>query len=990
MGTAVAVVAASVTAIVAGSGAAAQAQPAATSLYIVQMAGAPLATYTGTEAGLAATAPASGSKLDAGSPAARAYRTLLASRRNDLLRRQGIQTPQVYQYSTVFNGFAIQLTAAQALKMRQDGGVVNVWKNRLVSSQTFTTPTFVGLDGKNGAWKKEFGDPKRAGEGVIIGVIDSGLWPENPSFGPLPTPRPDQTIIDAKWHGTCDPGVEAPVACNNKVIGARWFNAGNLSHANPNEYDSPRDFFGHGSHTAGTAGGDFGVTATINGNVAGVLSGMAPAARLAIYKVLYADAADARSVGSTADIVAAINQAVEDGVDVINFSVGDDVDQFGPDELSFLNAASAGVFISAAAGNAGPGAGTVDNAMPWETTVAAGTHDRSYSASVTLGNGATYQGVGLGAAVASSPLVYAGSAALPGANPTEAAQCVSSGRLDPAKVTGKIVLCDRGNNARVDKSLAVQQAGGVGMILRNLTPNSLNADYHLVPTVHVDQVAGAAIRTYADTPGATASLGAGKQITVEAPQVAAFSSRGPSPSSRGDLLKPDIMAPGVDVVAAVAPPNHNGNLWDTDSGTSMATPHVAGIAALLISKHPNWSPMAVKSALMTTASVTDNQRKAIGDQATGAKGTPLDFGAGEVTAGPAFDPGLVYDSGPTQWLQYSCGIGVHLIAGNGSDVCDTVGTVDPSDFNSPTVAVGDLAGTQTLTRTVTNVDDRAGVYVAKVSAPKGFTVKVSPPALVLPPHRSATFKVTIKRTTAPLGEYGFGSLTWVGIGNHQVRSTIAVRPVALAAPDEAAGSGASGSAALSVRAGYAGTLTATGFGLAASAPTHFSLTQNPATPFDPDAPAETGSTGEVGLTVPVGTKVARVATFAADYPAGTDIDLYVYAQDADGTLTLVDLSAGGTADEKVTLTEPGQYVVFVDLFAAVSASPVDVVLNSWVVPSANAGNLTVAPASQTASVGAALTVTASWSGLAPGRYLGLVEYGDGTQTIGSTVLSVTS
>lgn len=975
-------------AVAAGSAAAAPAgQPA--ELYVVQVKGAPVGTYEGGEAGLTATRPGPGQKIDPNAAPVRRYRDHLRAERASVLQTAKVDAGRkVYDYYTAFNGFAIKLTATEATKMRSTPGVVNVWKNRLHTAQTVSTPEFLGLAGRAGVWQKQFGGVKRAGAGVIVGVLDSGYWPENPSFGPIGRPT-DQRIIDAKWRGTCVAGVESPVACNNKVIGARWFNAAGLSQANPGEFDSPRDFFGHGSHTASTAAGNNGVAATINGTAAGRVSGMAPAARLAIYKVLYANAAGTQSVGSTVDIVAAINQAVEDGVDVINYSIGDGVDQFGPEELAFLNAATAGVFVSAAAGNTGPGAGTVDNAMPWQTTTAAGTHDRSSTKTVTLGNGQTFDGVGVGSGAGPAPLVDAALSGQAGAEPAAAARCTSGGILDPAKVTGTIVLCVRGVNDRLDKSRAVQQAGGVGMVLYNPTANSLNADYHFVPSIHIDHVAGPVVKAYAATAGATATITAERVVKARAPQVAGFSARGPSPASNGDLLKPDIMAPGVDVVAAVAPPTSAGNLWGTQSGTSMATPHVTGVAALLISKYPRWSPMAVKSALMTTATTVDNERGAIGDQATGAAATPLEFGAGQLTPKPAFDPGLVYDSGPVQWLQYSCGIGVHLTLTGGQDSCDVVGTRDPSDFNSPTLAVGDLAGKQTLTRTVTNVTKRWSVYRAKVTAPAGFTVKVSPSFLLVPPGRSASFKVTLTRTTAPFGQYAFGSLIWVD-GKHSVRSTIAVQPVALAAPGEVSGTGASGSTALAVTPGFTGTLTAAGYGLVADTVSTLSLTPDPATPFNPDAPATSARTGSVPVTVPAGTRLARVATFAADYPAGTDIDVYVFSKAADGALTLAAQSAGGTAEESVTLTEPGDYVVFVDLFASPVAGPVATRLHTWQVGAANAGNLTVTPASQAATTGVPASVTVGWSGLTAGRsYLGLVEYGDGGQPVGETVVSVT-
>ena len=975
----------------AAAGGAAQAQPAASSsLYIVQMAGSPLATYAGHVSGFAATRPAAGHQLNAHSHNATAYSSHLRSAQNTVLSRAGISDSTVaYHYTTVLNGVAAKLTQVQAAKLQATPGVVNLWKSRTVKVQSDPTKDFLGLTGSKGVWQKQFGGDANAGNGVIIGDLDTGFWPESPSWKPLPEPRSDDAAIAAKFHGTCQPGADnrayPPVTCNNKVIGARYFDAAGLSNRNPGEFKSPRDFDGHGDHTASTAAGDLVKNITVNGiGGLGDAEGVAPGARVAVYKVLYEAADNSTSQGSDVDIVAAINQAVADGVDVINFSVGDDVDSFGPEELAFLNAASAGVFVSAAAGNAGPGASTVDNAMPYETTDAAGSFDQAFTKTLTLGNGATYTGIGVGAAVPSSPLIDSANAGLPGQDGT---LCVS-GTLDPAKVTGKIVLCQRGVNARLDKSLAVKEAGGVGMILWNPSPNSLDADFHSVPSIAVDTPTGQAVKAYiAGTANPTASLTAGAPTKVEAPEVAGFSSRGPSPSSGGDLLKPDIMAPGVSVIAAVAPPNHNGNLYDVESGTSMATPHIAGVAALLLSKHPNWSPMEVKSAMMTTASTKTTLGNPIA-------GTPFDFGSGEVEPAAAFDPGLVYNSSEADWLQYLCGIGVNLGLSNGATSCGTFGAIDPSDLNYPTISIGALAGSQTVTRTVTDVSGKPGNYKLHAAAPAGFRVSVSTDHFVIQPGGQKTYTVTITRTTAPLNAYAFGSLTWTDQRGHSVRSTIAIKPVALAAPASASGSGTSGSTNVSLQTGYDGTLTATAQGLVESTVTPTSLTADPTGSFNPGAPATSARTGRVDTTVPAGTKVAQFATFASDYPAGTDVDLYLYRVNG-GSLVQVGQSSGGTASENITLTNPtaGTYALFVDLFAA-PGSPngtLTVMPNAWVLPPTNAGNFTATPASQSVTSGGQYTVQLDWTGLAAnGRWLGRVEYGDGTNVIGSTLVSVNS
>jgi subtilisin family serine protease len=975
----------------------AQQDTSGTDTYIVQVEGAPIASYTGDVPGLAATKPPKGSKVDTRSAAATAYRAHLQAERSDVLRKADLASrATVYNYDVVLNGFAVKLTASEATRLQHTSGVLRVWKSEIFKTDTISTPSFLGLDGSSGVWDQQFGDPAHAGEGVIVGVLDTGFWPESPSFAPLPEPRPDAATIAAKWHGVCDAGSDPNpshrVACNNKVIGARWFNAAGLSNSVPDEFLSPRDRNSHGSHTASTAAGDHGAPAVINGLSVGAASGMAPAARLAIYKIGWQQP-DGTASGSTEDIAAAIDTASADGVDVINLSFSGSLRFIvDPVEIGFMFAADAGVFVANSAGNSGPTASTVAHNSPWLTTVAASTHDRNFIRTATLGNGTTFTGPGVGPGVSTSPLVYSANVAAAGATPTQARLCFSGGSLDPAKVAGKIVACDRGGNARTDKSLAVKQAGGVGMILMNVSPNSLNADFHFVPTIHVSEVDRATILSYISSAGAgaTASLSAATQVKVEAPAMAAFSSTGPALAGGGDLLKPDITAPGVDVIAAVSPPGDNGNSYDAFSGTSMSSPHIAGIAALLASKNPDWSPMTIKSALMTTASQTDNAGKPIAGP-TGGNATPLNFGSGHVTPAEAFDPGLVYDSGLTDWVRYGCGIGQFQLVFAPS-VCTSFGSIDPSNLNYPTLAVGALAGSKTLTRTVTNVTvDVAGIYDVQIQTPPGTTVTVSPTHLVIPPGKSATYTVKITRTTATLGSYTFGSLTWVekkgnSPHNHAVRSNIAVRPVAIAAPSEISVSGTSGSSAQSLLPGYTGTLTATPHGLAADSDTAVGLAGTN-TNFNSAAPAAGPAVAKVTVNVPAGSRLARFATFAADYPPGMDVDEYVYTA---GTATLVGVSNGPTAEESVTLTAAGSYDIYVVVFAQPGGATgaVTVQQHAFVVPAA-ASSLSATPASQSVTTAVPATVTLGWSGLTAGtRYLGVVDYGDGTNTIGSTIVAV--
>jgi hypothetical protein len=342
-----ALAAGAVTLAVTTAGAAqAEAPSTGTQLYLVQVAGAPVASYNGDVAGLAATRPVEGKKVDPNSSATKAYRSHLRDTQRATLAKANIaESKRTKEYGITFNGYAAKLTQGEANRLAQTKGVLRIWKNEILTSDTTTTPAFLGLSGPTGVWAKQFGNVGNAGEGIIVGDIDSGFWPENASFGALPEPRSDAATIAAKFHGTCDVGTEEKVTCNNKVLGARYYNASGLQQ--DYEFNSPRDYNGHGTHTASTAAGDNNVPATINGGSVGTVSGMAPAARLAIYKVLWHNAVTGSANAGTADLVAAIDDAVADGVDVINYSIsGSSLYVVDPVEIAFLSAAAAGVFVA--------------------------------------------------------------------------------------------------------------------------------------------------------------------------------------------------------------------------------------------------------------------------------------------------------------------------------------------------------------------------------------------------------------------------------------------------------------------------------------------------------------------------------------------------------------------------------------------------------------------------------------------------------------------
>jgi len=440
-----------------------------------------------------------------------------------------IGAPIIARYSTVYNGFAAQLTDAQVQLLLAHPDVVAVHPDEQRKLETISTSAFLGLSAPGGVWSQTVNGVAVKGEDIVIGVVDGGVWPESPSYadqvnGGVPVFSGGVQVYGsapAGWAGICQTGEGFTAGqCNNKLIGARYFNAGFLASGLPKhwtEFYSPRDSVGgptghggHGSHTSSTAGGNSNAPVTLAGIALGGASGMAPRARIAVYKVCYTfvnpaatDGTGSQNTCFTSDSVSAIDRAVADGVHVINYSIsGDQTSVNDPVEQAFLRAAQAGVFVATSAGNSGPGQ-AVAHVSPWLTTVAASTHSRAFSADATLGNAAKYTGASVNTtAVNNKTVVVAEDNVLPGA--TDPSLCFSNpASLDPAKVAGKVVVCTRGTNARVDKSLAVLNAGGIGMILAD-NGSGLVAEVHSVPSVHVTTFDGNAIKAYVQSSGAAA------------------------------------------------------------------------------------------------------------------------------------------------------------------------------------------------------------------------------------------------------------------------------------------------------------------------------------------------------------------------------------------------------------------------------------------------------------------------------------------------------
>ncbi|WP_170286227.1 S8 family serine peptidase [Nocardioides rubriscoriae] len=948
--------------------------------YVVVLKAAPAASYDGSNRRFAATRAAGGQQFRADSAATRAYTTYLRRTQDALAGKVGATARE--HYTIALNGFAARLTGPQATRLSQDKSVLLLAEDALLKKDTWNTPTFLGLDGPGGAWTAHGSNRKNAGGGIVVGDIDSGYWP-GPSFSGAPLSTAPVTKWDitmdgdgntrmekldgSVFRGQCETGQAFTTSnCTSKVIGARYYPDAYLDQTAPedrpdSEYISPRDGSGHGSHTASTAAGGVTGPVSVEGRTFGTVSGMAPAAKLAIYKVCFENVDPDLSGCATSASLAAIDDAVADGVDVINYSISGAQDTvLDAVELAFEGAAEAGVFVAASAGNSGPTAATVAHNSPWLTTVAAGTHV-NFEATIVLADGNTLvpdKIVGasiIGAPVGRRPIVTAEASVVAGGDAADARIC-GPDTLDPAKVADKIVVCYRGTYDRVAKSAEVERAGGAAMILVNPTPNSLDADFHAVPTVHISDTDGATLADFlatATAPTALFSPGNKTSDVTPLPQVAGFSSRGPALAQDGDILKPDITAPGASVLAAVAPPSNQGRAYDLYSGTSMSAPHITGLAAFLLGVHPEWTPMQIKSAMMTTASKMKN--------ATGGNSSDVfATGAGQVDPKKFFDPGLFVTETGRGWRGF--------ITGQGLDT--GVPAVEAKDLNLPSFADGGVAGSTTITRSFRA--SRVGTWKISSYLP-GFTVTPSVAKVVSKRVNDVVdVTFTFTRTTAPLGTYAKGTITLAG--PTLVRMPVAMRPVLVDAPTSVTGTGGTGSVEVPVTAGFTGTLDLTATGLVAPSAGSYS-DAIPVGEFYYDC-----------WTVTPGT--TRAAIFDVDAVDDTaDLDLTVYsasACDFAAIDAIAGTSATGSADERVVIADPDHpvYITEVAGYAAgQGGAPIAFSNASYDVGGGTAvGDLTVAPDPLPVTQAEDTSYTASWTGLVPNRYFGLVDYAGSTDT----------
>lgn len=977
-----------------------QAPPVASKsgVYIAIMELQPVIAYGGGIQGMEPTKPGKGGKVNPNSAHVKKYEALLEQQQNAAAAAVGINpADKLHSYTFALNGFAAKMTPAQAEALAAQPGVAVVLPDELRQPMTDASPAFLGLTAAGGAYARGI-----TGENVVVGIIDTGIWPEHPSFAdngsyaPLALPNGP---IPCEFGNTAHHPADAPFTCNNKLLGARQMLATYRAvlGAEAHEFDSARDDDGHGTHTASTAAGNAGIQAQIFGVPRGTVSGIAPRARVIAYKGL------GELGGFTSDLAAAIDQAVTDGVDVINYSIGSSSFAIGADDLAFLFAADAGVFVATSAGNSGPGASTIGSpaAVPWLTSVGASTHNRGFISDITVSgpgtppSGVWGQSVTDNAPVQNYRLVDAASVG-GGANP----RCLSAFAPGTFQATDA-VLCNAYNFgvARTTLVRNVLVGGGGAVILHNSpVVNITPTDNHVLPTVHVLADVGQPLKDYiAANPGAvtvTFSPSAARyeeqDARVRANVMTSFSSRGPNGLSP-DIIKPDVTAPGFSILAGASPVHSNtaaqGQLFQAIMGTSMSSPHVAGIFALVKQARPDWSPAMAKSALMTTA----YQDVLNHDFQTPAN--PFAMGAGHVNPGgkankgSLFEPGLVYDAGFNDYLGFLCDASPNVFANPAASCAALAGAgiaTQAVNLNLASIAVSNLPGSVTVRRTVTSVASDNGwrEYSVSAQAPDGYSVTVDPPTLRLKRGDRATFSVTITNVSAPAGEWRFGSLTWRDkTGHFDVRSPIAVRGSLFQAPEAISGSGESGTASFDVRFGYTGAYSAAAHGLVAATVTSDNVQQDPDQNFSPGDGFSNAHTFNLS-----GAAFFRIRMPPEATEADADLDIFVFNPGGQ----LVASSTNGGTDEQIDIANPadGTWTVFVHGWQAPGGDS-DYDMYSWAISATPGGNLSIVSAPTSATVGTVETINLSWSGATVGQWhLGAVSHTGPSGLMGLTLVEV--
>ena len=731
--------------------------PQARGTFIVTFREPALAAYRGELPGLAVPkrrlSPGGRERLDVKSAEAQNYvghlRRQQSQWERQIARAIGAPLPVRMRMQHALNAIVVDMSNAQAERVARLPGVLRVEPERLLTLSTDVGPRLIGVepvwDGSNPGAPAGY-----RGEGMVVGIIDTGINFGSPSFAatdPVDGYVHVNPLGAGTFRGSCAPGGADVGRCNAKLIGGYDFVCGPPTNqcGQPDTREEPGfgDTDGHGTHVAATAAGNR--RDVIYNSTPLRISGVAPRANIIAYDACYVIVSTGRGSCPSSATSASINQVVADGiVDVINYSISGGTSPWS-DTVSqaFLNAVGAGVYVAAAAGNAGPNAGTLSHYQPWVSTTAAAQHGRGGFGVLFSVTGPSTVPSNLIGIVANQST---GGAQLTASIPPTTPLRISAG-IDTANdgcaafpanaFSGAIAVIRRGSCNFTDKIANAANAGAVTVIIANNQAGTVipSTPGSALPAFSVSQAEGDAIRNFgnANPTTATAQISyppVGLPNTADA--LGSFSSRGPAGSF--DLIKPDITAPGVNILAAYAGTTLTGSeqVIDILSGTSMASPHNAGAALLVRQARPSWTPSEVKSAMMMTATT----QVYLEDQITLAG--PHARGSGRVRIGPAINAGLVLNETVTNYQAANPSTG-----GN------------PAALNLPTLADATCANSCSFTRTFRNARTYGSLWRVQLQGLNGTVQSL----LWVPMGGTASLPVTINTTGLPAnGSWNFGSL----------------------------------------------------------------------------------------------------------------------------------------------------------------------------------------------------------------------------------------
>lgn len=758
--------------------------------YIVRLRDSAVANYQGEIPGFKATSPqhiqstsqAKGTgktgnvKLNAAAPEVKNYVSFLKVKQERFLTSAsaaiGTQLEPLTTYQYALNGIAVRMTQAQAIKMAELPEVIYIERERIEQLETDVSQALIGSPK---VWDGSATGTKAMGEGVVVAIIDSGINSDHASFADIGGDGYDHTnpLGQGIYIGDCK--TDFASMCNDKLIGVRSYpeitdiyDDEKIFGATPPAKNG-EDYGGHGSHVASTAAGNIlldvpyvdGEVGKLEGDgiATGLkfaqISGVAPHANIIAYQICRpGDAGDKYSGCPTVPILKAIDDAIKDGVDVINFSISGGGNPWNSaTEQGFLAARNAGIFAAVAAGNTRPATATsaaitqspysTPKNAPWYTSVANSTHNREVVRELEF-NGKTFEFT-------------------PGSGPVQTEVVkglpVFAGSVDATNVEGckvfpadafkdKIAVIKRGTCDFTTKVSGALAAGAKAVIVYNRDGEGndrlkmASLETLNIPAVFIGNTDGVAlIEAMAANPAVELTLTPTPQaISREADVLSAGSLIGPNATN--DVIVPSVAAPGSDIYAAYSDQQFGHDKSGTNpadftlmSGTSMASPHVAGAGALLKSLHKDWTPDNIRSALMLTATTAQAMKKA--DAKTVAD--PFDVGAGRIRVDLAAKAGLVMDESA---LNY--------------EIANPLLNGDPRKLNVPSMADSRCVNTCTWTRTVTATQD--GSWTAKGQAVTDkLALTVSPESFTL--KKGASQIITVTADVTQVGaDWGFGNL----------------------------------------------------------------------------------------------------------------------------------------------------------------------------------------------------------------------------------------